>query len=118
MHKNDHIETEVRKTIEVLDNLPSLETHYLFRTRVMERLSNETPIRPGEAGASLIPNLKFAFMAALLIVNVGSAFFLMLPNNDQQVFSRQDTYENLIKEYSSPALSYYLDNDNIEESEE
>lgn len=119
MHKNDHIETEVRQTVEVLDNLPHLEAHYLFRTRVMERISNEAPTRPGEAGSSLIPGLKFAFMALLLIINIGSALALMLPNVDQQAFiSKQDTFESLTNEYSSPALSYYLDNDNIEESNE
>ena len=84
----------------------------------MERISNETPTRRGEAGGSPIPGLKLAFMAVLLIINLGSAFVLMLPNGDQQAFSKQDTFESLTNEYSSPALSYYLDNDNIEESNE
>ena len=118
MNKNDHIENEVRKTIEVLDNLPRLETHHLFRARIMERISHEALVRPREAGGSPVLTLKLAFMAVLLIINIGSAFVFMFPNGDEQTFSKQDTLESLTSEYSNPALSYYLDNDNIEESNE
>lgn len=117
MNRNDRMETDVRKTMEALDNLPRLEAHYLFRARVMERISHEASIRAGEASTSM-RSVKLALMAFLLIVNIGSALVLMLSNGTEQTFSKQDTLESLTYEYSSPALSYYLENDSIEESNE
>ncbi|MCG8342358.1 MAG: hypothetical protein MI684_05920 [Chlorobiales bacterium] len=117
MTNNDRIETEVRKTMEVLDNLPRLQAHYLFGARVMERISHETLTGPQET-VSAMRGVKLGLMVFLLIVNIGSALVLMLSNGTEQTFSKQDTIESLTNEYSSPALSYYLDNDNIEESNE
>ncbi len=118
MIKNkDHIHTEVRETMEAFDNLPELKAHYLFRARVMERISHEVLTHARETN-SATHGLKLALMAFLLIMNIGSALVLMLSNGSEQTFTKQETIESLTNEYSSPALSYYLDNDNIEESGE
>ena len=113
MNRND-INTEVRKTIEVLDNLPRVEAHYLFRARVMEKISHEASIHPGGTNTPM-RSMKLALMAFLFIINIGSALVLMLSNGSEQTFSKQDTLESLAYEYSSPALSYYLENGSIEE---
>ncbi|UZJ41016.1 hypothetical protein OO006_11760 [Prosthecochloris sp. SCSIO W1101] len=111
MNQKAHIDTQVQKTIEALDNLPQLKAHYLFRTKVMERISQEALTHPQQANPAM-QSVKFALMAFLLIINIGSALVLMLSNDTEQTLSKQDTLESLTNEYSNPALSYYLDNDN------
>lgn len=110
MNTNDHIANEVRKTINVLDNLPELETPYLFRAHLLERIAHE----PAREVNSTTRSLKFALMALLLIVNIGSALVLMLPSGNEQMLSKHDILESLTNEYNSPALSYYLENDSTE----
>lgn len=117
MNKIDHIEAEVRETMEVLDRLPEVEPHYLFRARLLERIGHEAEqpfhrVRPSSGG------LKLALMAFLLIINIGSALLLMFSNGNEPAFSKTDMFESLTSEYSSPALSYYLDNDSIEDTGE
>ncbi|MCG8376036.1 MAG: hypothetical protein MI702_06100 [Chlorobiales bacterium] len=112
MDTNDHIAAEVRKTINILDNLPELEASYLFRAHLLERIAHE----PAKAVNSATSGLKLALMAFLLIVNIGSALVLMLSNGNEQMFSKHDILESLTDEYSSPALSYYLENDSAEDT--
>ncbi len=117
-HTNDHRETEVLKTLGVLDNLPRLEADYLFRARVMERISNDADLGAGRTNVS-VRGMKFAFMALLLFVNIGSGLMFMLSEKTEQILAgKQETIENLVYEYSSPALSYYLENDSLEETDE
>lgn len=117
MNKNDHIDAAVKKTIEVLDKLPEVEAHHLFRARVMERISHEALMRSRDANSAM-QGLKLALIAFLLIINIGSALLLMLPDGKEQLFSKNDMLESLTNDYSSPALSYYLDSDGIEETNE
>ena len=117
MNKKDHIDTEIRKTMEVLENLPDLKTSYLLRARLMERISHETSQSFHEVN-SAARGLKLALMALLLIINIGSALVLMLSNGNEQMLTKNDILESLTNEYSNPALSYYLDNDSIEETNE
>ncbi|MCW8819091.1 MAG: hypothetical protein OQK61_02100 [Ignavibacteriaceae bacterium] len=114
MHTNDHIKTEVRETLALLDTLPELEPHYLFRARLFERIEHET------AGAfherhTTAGGLKFAFMAFLFVINIGSVFVLMQSNTNEQMLSKQEVIQSLTNEYNSPALSYYFDNDSVED---
>ncbi len=117
MNKNDRITAEVRKTIEMLDNLPELKAHYLFRANLIEKIAHGAA-QPAQEVRLSAGGLKLALMVFLFIINIGSALFLMLSNDSEQIFSKSDMLESLTNEYSSPALSYYLDNDSIGETNE
>ncbi len=115
---NDRIETEVRETLELLDTLPRLEADHLFRARVLQRISNDTDLSAGRANVP-VRGMKLAFMALLLFVNVGSGLVLMLSEKTEQTLvGRQETIESLVYEYSNPALSYYLENNSLTDTDE
>ncbi|WP_237073401.1 hypothetical protein [Prosthecochloris sp. GSB1] len=110
--KNDRITEEIRKTMEVLNNLPELEAHYLFRARLMETVSRSGPISSVKLSNAAY-GFKLALVALLLAVNIGTAMLFMGPaaNDSEPAFSRNDMLESLKNDYGSPALSYYTEND-------
>jgi len=109
MQKRDkRIDDQVRTTLEILDNLPQLKAHHLFRVHLMNRIEQNSPgmlHMPYMAGYGL----KMALMALLVVINIGTAFLFMQSGNDSAMISENDMLERLNNEYSSPALSYYLD---------
>ncbi|NEX14319.1 MAG: hypothetical protein C1941_06460 [Prosthecochloris sp.] len=117
MHTTDHIETEVRKTLALLDTLPELESHHLFRARLFERIEHEAA-GPYHERHSTAGGLKLALMVFLFVINIGSVFVLMQSNTSEQMLSKQEVIQSLTNEYNSPALSYYFDNDSVEEKNE
>lgn len=118
--RTDRATEEIRKTIAVLDNLPELDTHYLFRARLMEQVSRgATSSSPG-VYFSAAYGLKLALVALLLLVNIGTAFLFTrsASTDSERMFSRNDMLESLTSDYGSPALSYYLENNGGTDSDE
>lgn len=118
--RTDRITEEVRKTMEVLDGLPDLEAHYLFRARLMETVSRTGPTPAGKLSNAAY-GLKLALVALLLAINIGTAMLFMGPDmsDSEPAFSRNDMLESLKNDYGSPVLSYYTENDgNTAENDE
>ncbi len=106
--RDDRIEHEVHTTLQILDNLPQLEAHHLFRVHLMNRIEQQKPgLLPMPHMASY--GLKMALMGLLVVVNIGTAFLFMQPAQGPGMLSKNDMLERLSSEYSSPALSYYID---------
>lgn len=97
-------DAEVRKTMAILDNMPEVEPHHLFRARLLERIDATQRSRAVAPGFS--PRL--AFFSLLLAVNVGMGVLMFTDRDTSTIPARSgDTAEAVSDEYGSPALSYY-----------
>ncbi len=118
--RTDRITEDIRQTIAVLDSLPEIEAHYLFRARLMEQVSHGAASPSPGAYSSAAYGLKLALVALLLLVNIGTAllFTRSASTESENMFSRNDMLESLTSDYGSPALSYYLENNGGTDSDE
>ncbi|MBO8091931.1 MAG: hypothetical protein J7D60_01295 [Prosthecochloris sp.] len=112
-HNRDSAEQDVRTTLGLLDSLDHIEPHHLFRARVMKRIDEEN------SSLHRLPfnarhGVKMALMALLLAVNAGSAFLVMQSTGENRAVDKDEVIASLSSEYSSPALSYYIDRGNEE----
>lgn len=115
MHqKQRQIKLEAEKTLAMLDSLPRLEAHHLFRARVLERLAEEagTPANQAFMNSYVV---KMALMLMLLAVNIVTALLIMQPAEEESMLSRSDMLEIISDDYGSPAISYYLQDTRQEE---
>ena len=97
-------DAEVSKTMAILDNMPMVEPHHLFRARLLERIDATQRSRAVAPGFS--PRL--AFFSLLLAVNVGMGVLMFTHQESSTLTSRTgDTAESVSEDYGSPALSYY-----------
>ena len=103
-NNKDQRDAEVVKTLGILDDMPRVEPHHLFRARLLERIDAEER-RPAVAGGF---NPRVAFFGLLLAVNIGMGALMFTHQEPQTSMSRPgDTAESVNEEYGSPALSYY-----------
>ena len=97
-------DAEVLKTMDILDNMPKVELHHLFRARLLERIDATERSRAVSRGFS--PRL--AFFSLLLTVNVGMGVLMFTHQDSSTITARNgETAEAVSDEYGSPALSYY-----------
>jgi hypothetical protein len=95
---------EAMKTMRILDELPRIEPHHLFRARLLERIESEN------AGASVVSGLnpRLAFFSLLLAINIAMGTVLLLDRDTRPSMQGGDAIaESYGDEYGSPALSYY-----------
>jgi hypothetical protein len=105
---NDHIEAEVMKTLKLLDEMPVLKVHHLFRVKLMQRVDDmqQSSARKGNGALSL--NVRLAFMALLLLVNIASAVLFIRSDKVRPLASLGgNASEWFSDDYASPALAYY-----------
>jgi len=104
-----NIEAEITKTMKLLDEMKPLEVHHLFRVRVMQRvevMSSQKSGRMTGAGGG-VADFRFAFIALLLVVNIGSAL-LLLQNGQIPVHADISALSDTSGEdYSSQEFAYY-----------
>jgi hypothetical protein len=112
MKKTDgHIEEQVRRTLQVLDDLPGLQASPFFRVHLMQRIEtsrNRVPwyselIRPEGF------RVKLAFAALLLAINIGSATLFFTAGDPLSLADAGEALEQLSDEYSGEELAYYVD---------
>lgn len=97
-------DAEVMKTMNLLDKMPGVEPHHLFRARLLERIDAEGRNRAVTGGF----NPRLAFFGLLLTVNVGMGILMFTHQESVTSTTRNgDTAEAVSDEYGSPALSYY-----------
>ncbi|NTU58159.1 MAG: hypothetical protein HGB00_04465 [Chlorobiaceae bacterium] len=99
---------EVDRTLRILDEIPRLEVHHLFRARVLQRvesLDNSNTFAVAMAGGF---NPRLAFFGLLLILNIASAMLLFMHKTPQSTISGSAGIAEVFSEdYGGPALSYY-----------
>jgi len=104
-----NIEAEIAKTMKLLDEMEPLKVHHLFRVKVMQRVEAAFGQKSGEiAGAcGHTADFRFAFMALLIIVNVGSA--LLSLQNSQSPFKTEisELSDSTGDDYSVQEFAYY-----------
>ncbi len=106
---DNNIEAEVAKTMQLLDELKPLEVHHLFRVRVMQRVEAAFSQKSGKGASARghTADFSFAFMALLIIVNVGSAL-LSLQNSERPVTTESSELSDISgDDYSVQEFAYY-----------
>ncbi|MEI8033040.1 MAG: hypothetical protein WCH05_06830 [Chlorobiaceae bacterium] len=106
---NEHIEAEVRKTMQLLDQMEPIAVHHLFRARLMERIGREFggEAAPSAGGFLRHLDLRLAFMTVLVIVNLGSAALSLQEGGNYAASAVRDTLETASDDYSSQEFAYY-----------
>ena len=101
-YNKKNIEAEIAKTMQLLDEAPPLEVHHLFRVRVMERVESSLGQKSGR-----MADFRFAFMALLVIVNVGSTVLSLQNNKTLSKNETSESYDASGDDYSTQEFAYY-----------
>lgn len=96
-------DAEVMKTMGILDNMPEIRAHHLFRAHLLQRIESAERSRNVAGGF----NPRLAFFGLLLTVNVGMGLLMFTHQESQTMTPRGDTAEAVSEDYGGPALSYY-----------
>jgi hypothetical protein len=107
--RNEKIEARVNETMALLDEMAPLEVHHLFRVKLMQRVEREFGEGAGRANGRMSQRLDFrlAFMALLLVVNLGSALVSVFDGNRLAGVSVGEVLDNQSDDYSSQEFAYY-----------
>jgi hypothetical protein len=97
-------DAEVMKTMSILDDMPGIKAHHLFRAHLLQRI--EAAERPRAVAGGFNPRL--AFFGLLLAVNVGMGMLMFTHQEPQTMAAHSgDTADAISEDYGGPALSYY-----------
>ncbi len=107
--RDREIEAKVEKTMKLLDEVKPLEVNHFFRARLMQRVEEECADTSRVAGRGLAKklDLRLAFMALLLIVNLSSAVVSLVNDEQQSTTGVSEVAANLSSDYSSEEFAYY-----------
>ncbi|NTV97706.1 MAG: hypothetical protein HGA70_00885 [Chlorobiaceae bacterium] len=105
--RHDNIETEVAKTLNLLEEIKPLEVNHFFRVRLMQRIEQESArgITKFNAGWGL--DLRLALMALLIIVNLASAMIAVTRDNSQVKSGISEVMDNQGYDYTRSTYAYY-----------
>lgn len=105
----EHIEAEIIRTLKILDDMQGIKAHHLFRAHLMQRVDETTHHKSVISGSIAHSfNIRLAFIAALLLINIASAVLFVLSDNRQPMAAiTNNLLESFSEDYTSPALSYY-----------
>ena len=96
MNKNDNVEKEIQKTLDMFEQADSLPENPYFYTRVQARLDEGRREKPG-----LFAVLKPALLAMLFVLNLSTAFWYLGSSNETpQTSSRQELVEMLSGDFN------------------
>ncbi len=106
---NEQIEAEVEKTMKLLDEMKPLEVHHFFRARLMERVEREFGPEAVASRRGFLHHLdlRMAFMAVLVIVNLGSAALSMQDSGNYTAPATAETLDSANDDYSTQEFAYY-----------
>ncbi|TLU85855.1 MAG: hypothetical protein FDX21_04675 [Chlorobium sp.] len=103
---DDNIEAEVRKTMDLLDELAPLEVHHQFRVRLMQRIDNEIGQEKHIKYPGFRIDYRLAFMVLLLAVNLGSTM-LSVRQGDETITTISEVPVSQSEDYSNQEFAYY-----------
>lgn len=106
---NEQIETEVSKTMKLLDETETLTVHHLFRARLMQRLEQESEKGSERKNSHFGTRLDFrlAFMAMLFIINLGSALLSLSNGGQPATTTLSELLDSQSDDYASQDFAYY-----------
>jgi hypothetical protein len=106
---HENIEREVAKTMQLLDELKPLEVHHQFRVRLMQRIDAEFGEGQKEvkSGFSRYLDIRFAFMALLVMINLGSALLSLQNNQTQLSAGISELIDSMSDDYTTQEFAYY-----------
>ncbi len=101
-------DAEVVKTLKILDDMPRLEVHHLFRAHLLQRIDSMESRNSFASSLAGGFNPRLAFFGLLLILNIGSGMLLFVHGTPQSTInSSGGLAEAFNEDYGGPALSYY-----------
>ncbi|NTW62873.1 MAG: hypothetical protein HGA46_02030 [Chlorobiaceae bacterium] len=103
----DKREEEVRKIMQLLDEMQPLKVSPLFRVHLMERIAAGSTKSRLETVHNFNPRLAFA--ALLLVINISSAMLFFSSTERQSKETASNATETISDDYTSPALAYYTE---------
>lgn len=106
---NNNIEEQVAKTMMLLDEIQPIKVDHHFRVRLMQRIEREFGQRSEYSRAGLRNRFDFrlAFMALLIMVNLGYALLSVQHNNLGKTSGISEMIDNLSDDYPSQEFAYY-----------
>ena len=103
-----NIEAEIAKTMKLLDDLEPLEVHHMFRVRVMQRVESASQkSRPMTNLHGRMADFRFAFMALLVLINVGSTVLSLQNSKTLSKTEIRSLYDASSDDYSTQEFAYY-----------
>jgi len=103
---HEEIETQVRQTMQLLDEVKPLEVHNLFRVRLMQRIEGDL-YRGSKRRSNWQIGYKLAFIVVLFVINLASAILLVKPGENQPLLTAGQIVESQSDDYSSHEFAYY-----------
>jgi hypothetical protein len=104
--RNEKVESEVNKTMQLLDAMVPLEVGHQFRVRLMQRIDEEFGQTSNVRNFSIRFDFRVALMALLLMLNVASTLFIK-PDEELKVNVAAQVAESQGDEYSTQEFAYY-----------
>ncbi len=95
------IASEVEKTMRLADEMAPLEVNHLFRVRLMQRIELES------VGGTHSLDFRLAFIALLVIINLGSTVLSLQTKKQQASAISSEVLENQSYDYTNQEFAYY-----------
>ncbi|HTY35484.1 MAG TPA: hypothetical protein VMH23_00130 [Bacteroidota bacterium] len=99
MNKAERINNEVRRTMDLLDKMPRLETNPFIFTRIQARLNEEVSGRSRSTGMAWTM-IRFALLALLIVSNVATVVE-SFKSPASTTYSRKQLLSSIIDDDSS-----------------
>ncbi|MEI7748338.1 MAG: hypothetical protein WCI81_04610 [Chlorobiaceae bacterium] len=100
-NNKESIASEVEKTMRLADEMAPLEVNHLFRVRLMQRIEQES------VGGMRRLDFRLAFIALLVIINLGSTVLSLQTNKQQATAISSDLSENQSFDYTNQEFAFY-----------
>lgn len=98
-NKKKQIEGEVKKTLELLDQIEEIKPNPYFYTRLQARLKKQEAERKGKtAGIFSWEKLRPAFLTVVVVINIISGI-LFIQENNSSAENRDKALDTIAKEY-------------------
>jgi len=104
--RNETVESEVSKTMQLLDAMVPLKADHRFRVRLMQRIDEEFGQTNRTKNFSIHLDYRLAIMTLLLMLNVASTLFIK-PDEELKVNVADQVVESQGDEYSTQEFAYY-----------
>ncbi len=95
------IASEVEKTMRLADEMAPLEVNPLFRVRLLQRIEQEPE------GRTQSLDFRLAFIALLVIINLGSTVLTLQTKKQQATTLSSEVLENQSYDYTTQEFAYY-----------
>jgi len=96
MTREEKIQEEIEKTLDVLDNLPNIEANYFLFTRLKTLIENRTGLKIKRRRKSLVA--RPIMLCIILLINLITAIFLFQSETVEQT-SETSLVNSLTKDY-------------------